>query len=120
MKESDPFVFHNPFLLWVDATQQAEQKEISKQVEGALDGWARAAQGGGRGKETKSGLKALQLAPRMSLGGGLADEYPKLGVASGDPPWATGRSALSAATSAPCFEGQVQVNALSKTLSRWE
>lgn len=54
------------FLLWIAVTQQGEQKETSKQVEGALDGWTRAAHAGGGGKESGSGLK-LPRVPRVSM-----------------------------------------------------
>lgn len=77
LKESNPFILHIPFLLWIAVTPQAEQKEISKQVEGALAGWTRVAQAGGGGKKVESVLEAPQRVLRVSVVAG-----------SGPLPWA--------------------------------
>lgn len=56
----------------------------------------------------------------VALGSGLADEHSKLVMESGDLLWVIGRSGLSVAASYPCFEGWMEVNMLSKALSKWE
>ena len=67
---------HIPFLLWIGVTQQAEQKEVSKRVEGAVSAWTWVARAEGGEKEAKPGLRAPQRVLRVSVVAGSGPLAP--------------------------------------------